>query len=58
MGIITTISFKVTALMSPSARLIAYYVSNVTKHIVSDSILLDIEDTFSNQVYFVFNIMP
>jgi hypothetical protein len=51
LGIITTISFKITAMMSPSARLIAYYVSKEKGNVVvSDSILLEVEDQFPNPV--------
>jgi uncharacterized protein with ATP-grasp and redox domains len=53
-GIITTIFFKVTAMMSPSARLVAYYVHDGTGEIVSDSILLEVEDEFPNQVILLF----
>ena len=49
LGIITTIRFKVTTTMSPSARLIAYYITG-TGEVVVDSTLLDVEDKFDNDV--------
>lgn len=49
LGIITTIRFQVTATMSPSARLIVYYVLN-TGEVVADSTLMDVDDKFPNDV--------
>nr|BAH22724.1 complement component C3 precursor [Nematostella vectensis] len=49
-GIVTTIRFRATAMMSPSARLIGYYISKTTGEVVTDSILLDVEDELPNKV--------
>lgn len=49
-GTITTLTFKVNSMMSPSARLVAYYISKETRKVISDSILLDIGDRFPNPV--------
>ena len=42
-------SFRVTPQMSPSARLIGYYIDN-SGTVVADSILLDIEDSLPTEV--------
>ena len=42
-------SFRVTPQMSPSARLIGYYIDN-SGRVVADSILLDIEDSLPTEV--------
>ena len=42
-------SFRVTPQMSPSARLIVYYIDN-SGRVVADSILLDIEDSLPTEV--------
>ncbi|KAM7441116.1 hypothetical protein ABFA07_009760 [Porites harrisoni] len=44
-------SFRVTPQMSPSARLIVYYIDNKGR-VVADSILLDIEDSLPTEVTF------
>ena len=42
-------SFRVTPQMSPSARLIGYYIDN-NGRVVADSILLNIEDSLPTKV--------
>ena len=42
-------SFRVTPEMSPSARLIAYYIDN-NERVVADSVLLKIEDKLPTEV--------
>ena len=49
MGVLTTIRFQVTAMMSPSARMIVYYILD-DGEIVADSTLLDVDDVFPNDV--------
>ena len=49
LGILTTIRFQVTSTMSPSARLIVYYVAR-NGEIVTDSTLMDVNDKFTNDV--------
>ena len=44
-----TWQFYVTPQMSPSARLIGYYIDN-NGHVVADSILLDVEDSLPTKV--------
>lgn len=46
----TTISIEATTEMSPSARLIGYYILDSPPEVVSDSILLDIQDQFPTKV--------
>ena len=48
-GMIRSWSFRVTPQMSPSARLIGYYIDN-NGRVVVDSILLDIEDSLPTEV--------
>ena len=45
----TTWQFLVTPQMSPSARLIAYYIDN-NGNVVADSILLDVKDSLPTKV--------
>ena len=47
--VVSTLRFLVTTAMSPSARLVAYYVTNGTE-VVADSLILDIQDEFPNKV--------
>ncbi|XP_077987221.1 A.superbus venom factor 1-like [Glandiceps talaboti] len=42
-GVFTTLSFQVTREMSPSSRLVVYYINNQNE-VVADSVWLDIED--------------
>lgn len=42
-------NFRVTAEMSPSARLIAYYIDR-NERVVADSVLLKIEDKLPTEV--------
>lgn len=48
-GPITTWSLLVSPEMSPSARLIGYFIDN-NERVVADSILLDIEDKLPTKV--------
>ena len=48
-GMLRSWSFRVTPQMSPSARLIGYYIDNKGR-VVADSILLDIEDSLPTEV--------
>ena len=49
LGKSTTWQFYVTPLMSPSARLIGYYIDN-NGNVVADSILLDVKDSLPTKV--------
>ncbi|XP_031574492.1 complement C3-like isoform X2 [Actinia tenebrosa] len=48
-GVSATISFQVTSMMSPSARLVAYYISSGGE-VIADSILLEVDDSLPNQI--------
>lgn len=48
-GIFKSWSFLVSPQMSPSARLIGYYIDN-NERVVADSILLNIEDSLPSEV--------
>lgn len=48
-GMFKSWSFRVSLEMSPSARLIAYYIDK-NEHVVADSILLKIEDKLPTKV--------
>ncbi|XP_077986835.1 A.superbus venom factor 1-like [Glandiceps talaboti] len=48
-GVITTLTFQVTPEMSPSSRLVVYYINNQNE-VVADSVWLDIEDVCENRL--------
>ncbi|XP_070581805.1 complement C3-like [Ptychodera flava] len=48
-GVISTLSFRVTSEMSPSSRLIVYYI-NRQNEVVADALWLDIEDVCENRM--------
>lgn len=48
-GMFKSWSFRISSEMSPSARLIAYYIDK-NEHVVADSILLKIEDKLPTKV--------
>ena len=48
-GVFKSWSFRISPQMSPSARLIGYYIDD-NGRVVADSILLDIEDSLPTEV--------
>ena len=48
-GVFRSWSFRISPQMSPSARLIGYYIDD-NGRVVADSILLDIEDSLPTEV--------